>query len=117
MGCGGSKGTSSGSALITTPNIPAGWRTSENLPWEVTNTNPSPRTGTRCIHVCTNFTNGYLVTSANNLTAGVTYQLKFYFRTVCLSTCSGGVTFKIGYNNDQSKTMFNSQDVVNNQKT
>ncbi len=92
-------GSAAGSTLITTTCTPANWLTSKNYPWIASST--AFRTGSRCIRMTNNWT-GWLITAGANLNANTTYNLTFYYKGVCSSTCSAGMTVKVGVTTTQT---------------
>lgn len=104
-------GSASGSNLVTTTCTPANWLTSKNYPWIASST--AFRTGTRCIRMTNNWT-GWLITAGANLNANTTYNLTFYYKGVCSSSCSAGMTVKVGVTTVQTTAPTTTTTVVNN---
>ncbi len=104
-------GSASGSNLVTTTCTPANWLTSKNYPWIASST--AFRTGTRCIKMTNNWT-GWLITAGANLNANTTYNLTFYYKGVCSSSCSAGMTVKVGVTTIQTTAPTTTTTVVNN---
>jgi hypothetical protein len=104
-------GSASGSNLVTTTCTPSNWLTSKNYPWIASST--AFRTGTRCIRMTNNWT-GWLITSGANLNANVTYNLTFYYKGICSSSCTAGMTVKVGVTNTQTIAPTTPTTVVNN---
>lgn len=104
-------GSAAGSTLITTTCTPANWLTSKNYPWIASST--AFRTGSRCIRMTNNWT-GWLITTGANLNANVTYNLTFYYKGICSSSCTAGMTVKVGVTNTQTIAPTTPTTVVNN---
>ena len=104
-------GSASGSNLVTTTCTPSNWLTSKNYPWIASST--AFRTGTRCIRMTNNWT-GWLITAGANLNANTTYNLTFYYKGVCSSSCSAGMTVKVGVTTVQTTAPTTTTTVVNN---
>ncbi len=104
-------GSASGSNLVTTTCTPSNWLTSKNYPWIASST--AFRTGTRCIKMTNNWT-GWLITAGANLNANTTYNLTFYYKGVCSSSCSAGMTVKVGVTTVQTTAPTTTTTVVNN---
>ncbi len=104
-------GSSAGANLVTTSCTPVNWLTSKNYPWIASST--AFRTGTRCIKMTNNWT-GWLITDGANLNANTTYNLTFYYKGVCSSTCSAGMTVKVGVTTVQTTAPATTTTVVNN---
>lgn len=104
-------GSSAGSTLVTTSCTPANWLTSKNYPWIASST--AFRTGSRCIRMTNNWT-GWLITAGANLDANITYNLTFYYKGICSSSCTAGMTVKVGVTNTQNLAPTNTTTVVSN---
>ena len=104
-------GSAAGSTLVTTSCTPTNWLTSRNFPWIASST--AFRTGTRCIKMTNNWT-GWLITAGANLNANVTYNLTFYYKGVCSSSCSAGMNVKVGVTTTQTTAPATTTTVVNN---